>query len=151
MLDWETKEQSGLQNSSEPTRPSTLFTYATTTEVSKSLRKHKSKKRSQRTTCGLSNITPLHSKDYDNTMTDIGGNAILEALQFNSTKKLSLRRTKISLRLKNRIKLELKSPNRYGWMAHRITNNSRHNCNHPIIDSLTVLSGSNWFGCVAQQ
>jgi len=52
-------------------------------------------------------------------MTDIGGAAILEALQFNSSlKTLDLKHNKISEELMMKIETALKLPNRYGLVLY---------------------------------
>jgi len=64
-------------------------------------------------TLDLSNLIfgVSHNK---NTMTDIGGTAILEALQFNSSlMTLGLEDNKISKELMEKIEAELKSSDRY--------------------------------------
>jgi len=51
-------------------------------------------------------------------MTDDGGTAILESLQFNSTlKTLDFSGNNLSEELVQKIQAELKSPNRYGCMV----------------------------------
>jgi len=63
-------------------------------------------------------IVPVERK---NTITDVGGTAILESLQFNSSLNwLDLGGNNISEELLEKIKIEVKSPNRYGlalWMV----------------------------------